>query len=49
VDDTIDYPDYGAATDPQYDGHDHEWPPELDADAQCDICLLAYGDWSEVP
>ena len=25
----------------------HEWPPELDADATCLHCGLAYRDWSQ--
>ena len=33
----------------QEDGHDHEWPADLDPDARCDVCGLAYSDWSEVP
>lgn len=29
------------------DGDDHNWPAELDSDAECDRCGLRYDEWSE--
>lgn len=29
------------------DGNEHMWPPELEGDARCELCGLAYGQWSE--
>lgn len=30
-------------------GHEHDWPADLDADAECQVegCTLTYGEWSE--
>lgn len=28
------------------DGHEHDWPAELDSDARCERCGLEYGQWT---
>jgi hypothetical protein len=25
---------------------EHRWPPELDEEAQCEVCFRRFGDWS---